>query len=130
MKTINVVAGVVRNGSKFLCVQRGYHKYPYISEKWEFPGGKLEDGETPEAALIRELKEELELNAFNLNYLLTVDHSYPDFRIIMKTYVCESTSTEFQLSEHQMGLWLGVDEMVGLDWAAADVPIVNALQNV
>lgn len=130
MKTINVVAGVVRNGSKFLCVQRGSHKYPYISEKWEFPGGKLEVGETPEAALIRELKEELELNAFNLNYLLTVDHSYPDFRIIMETFVCETTSIEFQLSEHQMGLWLGVDEMVGLDWAAADVPIVNALQNV
>jgi 8-oxo-dGTP diphosphatase len=130
MKTIKVVAGVVRNGSKFLCVQRGLHKFPYISEKWEFPGGKLEEGETAEVALARELKEELEIEAINLSFLVTVDHVYPDFQIIMDAYVCDSTSTEYQLSEHQAGRWLSAQEMTGLDWAAADVPIVNALKNV
>lgn len=130
MKTIKVVAGVVRNGSKFLCVQRGPHKFPYISEKWEFPGGKLEQGESSEAALKRELKEELELEAINLSYLITVEHVYPDFRIIMETFVCESASIEYQLSEHQAGMWLSADEMIDLDWAAADVPIVKALKNV
>ena len=70
MKLIKVVAGVVRNGSKFLCVQRGPHKFPYISEKWEFPGGKIEEGESPEGALIRELKEELELEVINLSFLI------------------------------------------------------------
>jgi 8-oxo-dGTP diphosphatase len=130
MKTIKVVAGVVRNGSKFLCVQRGPHKFPYISEKWEFPGGKLEEGESSEAALKRELKEELELEAINLSYLITVDHVYPDFRIIMETFLCDSTSVDFVLNEHKTGLWLSPDQMTNVDWAAADVPIVNALLNV
>ena len=130
MKTIKVVAGVVRNGSKFLCVQRGPHKFPYISEKWEFPGGKLEEGESSEAALKRELKEELELEAINLSYLITVDHVYPDFRIIMETFLCDSTSVDFVLNEHKTGLWLSPDKMTNVDWAAADVPIVNALLNV
>lgn len=130
MKTIKVVAGVVRNGSKFLCVQRGPHKFPYISEKWEFPGGKLEEGESSEAALKRELKEELELDVFNLSYLITVDHTYPDFRIIMETFLCDSTSVDFVLNEHKTGLWLSPDQMTNVDWAAADVPIVNALLNV
>jgi 8-oxo-dGTP diphosphatase len=130
MKTIKVVAGVVRNGSKFLCVQRGQHKFPYISEKWEFPGGKLEEAETSEDALVRELKEELELDVFNLSYLITVDHTYPDFRIIMETFLCDSTSVDFVLNEHKTGLWLSPEQMTNVDWAAADVPIVNALLNV
>ena len=130
MKTIKVVAGVVRNGSKFLCVKRGPHKFPYISEKWEFPGGKLEEGESSEAALKRELKEELELEAINFSYLITVDHVYPDFRIIMETFLCDSTSVDFVLNEHKTGLWLSPDQMTNVDWAAADVPIVNALLNV
>jgi 8-oxo-dGTP diphosphatase len=130
MKTIKVVAGVVRNGSKFLCVQRGPHKFPYISDKWEFPGGKLEEGESFEAALIRELKEELELDVFNLRYLITVDHTYPDFRIIMETFLCDCTSVDFVLNEHKTGLWLSPDQMTNVDWAAADVPIVKALKNV
>ncbi|MEY4479206.1 MAG: hypothetical protein RL276_1511 [Bacteroidota bacterium] len=130
MKLIKVVAGVVRNGSKFLCVQRGPHKFPYISEKWEFPGGKIEEGESPEGALIRELKEELELEVINLSYLITVDHVYPDFRIVMDTFICDTASIEFQLSEHQAGIWLSQDDLVELDWAAADVPIVKALKNV
>lgn len=130
MKTIKVVAGVVRNGSKFLCVQRGPHKFPYISEKWEFPGGKLEEGESSEAALIRELKEELELDVFNLRYLITVDHTYPDFRIIMETFLCDCTSVDLVLNEHKTGLWLSPDQMTNVDWAAADVPIVKTLKNV
>lgn len=130
MKLIKVVAGVVRNGSKFLCVQRGPHKFPYISEKWEFPGGKIEEGESPEGALIRELKEELELEVINLSFLITVDHVYPDFRIVMDTFICDTASIEFQLSEHQAGIWLSQDDLVELDWAAADVPIVKALKNV
>jgi 8-oxo-dGTP diphosphatase len=130
MKLIKVVAGVVRNGSKFLCVQRGPHKFPYISEKREFPGGKIEEGESPEGALIRELKEELELEVINLSYLITVDHVYPDFRIVMDTFICDTASIEFQLSEHQAGIWLSQDDLVELDWAAADVPIVKALKNV
>lgn len=130
MKLIKVVAGVVRNGSKFLCVQRGPNKFPYISEKWEFPGGKIEEGESPEGALIRELKEELELEVINLSYLITVDHVYPDFRIVMDTFICDTASIEFQLSEHQAGIWLSQDDLVELDWAAADVPIVKALKNV
>lgn len=127
MKTIHVVAGVVQFGRKTLCVQRGQHKFSYISEKWEFPGGKVEDGESEQEALVRELQEELHLNVSGLKHLITVDHTYPDFRIIMSTYLCASSSETVVLTEHQKAEWLDLKDLGHKDWAAADVPIVNAL---
>jgi 8-oxo-dGTP diphosphatase len=127
MKTIHVVAGVVQFGAKTLCVQRAQHKFSYISEKWEFPGGKVEDGESEQEALVRELKEELHLSVSELKHLITVDHTYPDFRIIMSTYKCASSSETVVLTEHQKAEWLDLKDLSHKDWAAADVPIVNAL---
>lgn len=127
MKTIHVVAGVVQYENKTLCVQRAQHKFPYISEKWEFPGGKVEEGESEESALVRELQEELHLAVAGLKHLITVDHSYPDFRIIMSTYLCVSSSETVVLTEHQKAEWLDLKDLRHKDWAAADVPIVNAL---
>ena len=127
MKTIHVVAGVVRNGDRILSVQRAQHKFSSISEKWEFPGGKVEDGESEQEALIRELKEELHLSVSELEHLITVDHTYPDFRIIMSTYLCVSSSETVVLTEHQKAEWLDLKDLTHKDWAAADVPIVNAL---
>lgn len=127
MKTIHVVAGVVQHGTKTLCVQRAQHKFPYISEKWEFPGGKVEEDELEEGALVRELQEELHLEVSDLKHLITVDHTYPDFRIIMSTYLCSAISESVVLTEHQRAEWLDLKELNRKDWAAADVPIVNAL---
>ena len=127
MKTIHVVAGVVMYDGKTLSVQRAQHKYSYISEKWEFPGGKVEDGESEQEALIRELQEELHLKVSGLKHLITIEHTYPDFRIIMSTYQCETSSDTMVLTEHQKAEWLDLKDLSQKDWAAADVPIVNAL---
>lgn len=128
MKTIEVVAGVLKFEDKYLCVQRGPNKYDYIHHKYEFPGGKVETGETEEDALQRELKEELSIN---LNKIIckitTVDHQYPDFRLIMHAYLCEPNSQDLTLSEHINFQWLYRSEMDNLDWAAADLPILKLL---
>jgi 8-oxo-dGTP diphosphatase len=127
MKTVEVAAGVIRYGTKILCVQRKESELPYISKKYEFPGGKIEHGETIENALIREIKEELDMVIFIKEAYMTVEHKYPDFYLIMHTFICEVKSQELKLKEHISHKWLSIDEIENLDWAAADIPIVNRL---
>ena len=130
MKTVEVVAGIILDDSdRIFCVQRGESNKPYISKKWEFPGGKLEDGETREEALIRELKEELRIEVDPFEFVLTVDHTYPDFRLIMHSFKCRILNDkEPELTEHLQSKWLNSSDLDELDWAAADVPIVEVLK--
>lgn len=130
MKTVEVVAGIILDDSdRIFCVQRGVSNKPYISKKWEFPGGKLEDGETREGALIRELKEELRIEVDPFEFILTVDHTYPDFRLIMHSFKCRILNDkEPELTEHLQSKWLNTSDLDELDWAAADVPIVEVLK--
>lgn len=127
MKTIHVAAAVIIEGEKILCVQRNANKFDYISNKWEFPGGKLEENERIEQTIVREIEEELNLEIQVKNFLLQVDHRYPDFNLVMDTFVCEIVGGELKLNEHIDSKWLGVEELNQLDWAAADIPIVDAL---
>ncbi len=127
MKHITVVAAVIEHKGKYLCVQRGINKYDYISKKWEFPGGKVEAEESPENALIREIQEELAMEINELNFLITVEHTYPDFRLTMHTYLCKSEQTTPTLTEHLEYTWQSASDMNHLDWAAADLPIVEQL---
>ena len=127
MKKIEVVAGIVINNGEILCVQRGENKRSYISKKFEFPGGKVEDGETQEAALQRELQEELSISPVIKELFLTVIHQYPDFEITMHSFLCESGSKQINLTEHIKSEWLTPDKLEMLDWAAADIPIVKKL---
>ena len=127
MKTINVVAAVIQYEEQYLCVQRGENNKEYIHKKFEFPGGKVEDGESSMHALQREIREELHMDIEVHEHLITVDHTYPDFRIIMDTYRGECRNPLFELTEHLQGLWLKPSEMHTLDWAAADLPIVALL---
>ncbi|MDP1959419.1 MAG: (deoxy)nucleoside triphosphate pyrophosphohydrolase [Methylotenera sp.] len=129
MKHIEVVAAVIYKGNKILCVQRGKHKFDYISLKFEFPGGKIEIGETKEDALIREIKEELEMNIEIQKEFLTVFFEYPDFKITMHSFICICNSDVFSLKEHVEFKWLLNTELGGLDWASADIPIVEKLQS-
>ena len=127
MKKIEVVAGVIFWKDLVLCVQRPKNKLHYISEKYEFPGGKIEEGETREEALHRELLEELNLLTIIKSFFLTVVHPYPDFELTMHSFICEVQSQDLTLNEHIDYKWLTLAEMPKLDWAAADVPIVNKL---
>jgi 8-oxo-dGTP diphosphatase len=130
VKTIEVVAGIILDErGRIFCVQRGESSKPYISKKWEFPGGKLEAGETREEALIRELKEELRIDVDSFEFVITIDHSYPDFRLIMHSFKCRILNDkEPELTEHLQSKWLIPSDLDVLDWAAADLPIVEALK--
>ena len=127
MKHIEVVAAIIINQEKILCVQRNEHKYDYISRKYEFPGGKIDEGETKEEALQREIMEELKMRIKIENNFLTVFHEYPDFIITMYSFLCTTESIELTRTEHINHLWLSAKELPALDWAAADLPIVDKL---
>ena len=128
-KTVEVVAAVIFRKGKVLCVQRPENAREYVSLKWEFPGGKIEVGESREDALVREIHEELAVDINGLQHLMTVEHSYPDFHLTMYAYACVLTEGEVVLREHVALKWLNVAELSSLDWAAADLPVVELLQN-
>lgn len=127
MKKIEVVAGIIYFENKILCVQRTKNKLSYISEKFEFPGGKIEKGETKKEALKRELFEELNIVTEIKSLFLTVIHQYPDFELTMHSFICEVETKDVILNEHISQEWLTLNELKKLDWAAADVPIVDKL---
>lgn len=128
MKHYHVVAAVVARQHTYLCVQKGQTRYAYTTLKYEFPGGKIEPGETPEEALRRELLEEMDYPVTVGRHLVTVHHAYPDFEITLEAYCCTAADENFVLKEHVSSCWLPADRLDGLDWAAADVAIVRALQ--
>ena len=127
MKQIEVVAAIIQFENKFLCVQRGEGRYDYISLKYEFPGGKIEPGESLNQALEREIKEELQYDIRVKEKFLTVEHQYPDFQLKMHSYLCSAVHTNFTLTEHINYRWLEINQLDELDWAAADIPIVEKL---
>lgn len=129
MKKIEVVAAIIKNQEKILCAQRGPSKLDYVAYKWEFPGGKVEPGESLEQAIKREIHEELQLNITAGELYCTVQHQYPDFHITMHAFICQSESLNITLTEHLETRWLSVNELDNLDWAAADIPIVKKLQD-
>ena len=128
MKHHEVVAAIIQRGDEFLCLQRGPSKYDYIAQKWEFPGGKVEAGETQAVALAREIQEELGLVIQVDTPLLTVEHEYADFRITMHGLRCSALTHTLTLHEHIAYTWLRRDQLHTLDWAAADLPLVAKLQ--
>ena len=129
MKTIEVVAAIIMYDNKILCVQRGENKLNYISKKYEFPGGKIEPGESKEETIKREIQDELNLEIVVREEFLTVDHQYPDFFLIMHSFICDCKHPILFLSEHIDFKWLIKSELEHLDWTAADIPIMKKLIN-
>ncbi|MBF0445022.1 MAG: (deoxy)nucleoside triphosphate pyrophosphohydrolase [Magnetococcales bacterium] len=127
MKKIDVVAAVIINDNQVLCVQRAFSKYEYISNKYEFPGGKVEANESEKDALKREVQEELSLNIKVGAKFITVNHDYPDFSISLHTYLCECKNRDIILHEHIDFKWLDIKNLKKLDWAQADYPIIDKL---
>jgi 8-oxo-dGTP diphosphatase len=126
-KKVTVVAAIIKHNDKILCVQRGDNKFEYISKKYEFPGGKIEVGETREQTVVREIQEELKMDITPNEDFLTVEHEYPDFLLTMHSFICTSDHPEVHLTEHIDYKWLRLSDLAKLDWAAADIPIVEKL---
>ena len=124
-KHYNVVAAVIEVDGKVLCMQRGVTRYPYTSHLWEFPGGKIESGETPQQALHRELLEEMDLDIEVHELLATVTHDYPDFTITLAAFRCTAATRHFVMREHAASRWLPWRELLSLDWCAADEKLIE-----
>jgi 8-oxo-dGTP diphosphatase len=128
-KHYTVSAAIIVDDKKILCVQRNKAKYEYISYKYEFPGGKLEEYENEEEALKREISEELNLEINVIEKFLVVNHEYLDFNLTMHSYLCRANTEKLILKEHIDAKWLHKNELIKLDWAGADLPIVSKLIN-
>ena len=126
MKVIEVVAAVIREGDKIFITRRGYGEF---KDMWEFPGGKIEKGEFREAALHREIKEELELDIDDLEYLTTVDYDYSDFHLTMHCYFCRISGGNIHLNAHNGAKWVGYDELENQRWVPADILVVDKIIN-
>jgi len=127
MKKLEVVAAIIIFNNKILCLKRGYSKFDYLANKYEFPGGKNEAKESEEAALKREIMEELDMEISISEKFLSVNHFYDDFEILMHSYICSCKDTKFKLNEHIDFKWLKINELSSLIWADADIPIVKKL---
>ncbi|MFH5881342.1 (deoxy)nucleoside triphosphate pyrophosphohydrolase [Liberiplasma polymorphum] len=127
MKYVEVVAAVIqRKDGKIYCAQRNGDGE--LALKWEFPGGKIEQGETHQEALIREIQEEFSTDVIIKDYITTVKHQYINFHLTLHAYYAEVSNGDLVLNEHADFKWLLVDELDQLDWAAADIPVVELLK--
>ncbi|AWB81162.1 8-oxo-dGTP diphosphatase MutT [Corynebacterium yudongzhengii] len=125
-KKIDVVGAVIVRDGMILAVQRGAQQS--LPGSWEFPGGKIEPGEDARSALIRELDEELLCEITVGEFLTTTSYDYPFGTVVLSTYFCELVSGEPRLTEHSQLRWLAPSELRGLDWAPADVPAVQLIE--
>ena len=125
MKTIEVVAAVIKQGDAILATQRGYGDF---AGGWEFPGGKIEPGETPEQALVREIHEELEATVAVDDFLITVEYDYPKFHLSMHCFACHVAEGQLKLLEHSAAKWLTAETLDSVDWLPADVPVIEAIR--
>ena len=125
---IEVVAAIIHDGcGHIFATQRGYGDW---KDWWEFPGGKMESGETPEAALKREIWEELETRITVERFLMTVDYDYPSFHLTMHCYLCRVKSGTLTLKEHQAARWLARDDLDSVRWLPADLQIIETIKTL
>lgn len=125
MKRIEVVAAVIVRDGTVLATQRGYGEF---EDWWEFPGGKVDAGEAPEQALVREIREEMNASIIVERYLCTAEYDYETFHLSMRCYVCSLESNEFELLEHHAARWLNATHLDEVRWLPADIQVVDAIK--
>ena len=125
MKTIKVAAAIIIHDNQIFATQRGYGEF---KDGWEFPGGKIEEGETPQEALAREIKEELDTEIEVKDFLETVEYDYPEFHLSMDCFFCTVKSGELVLKEHEAAKWLTAETLDSVDWLPADQALVQSIK--
>lgn len=125
MKTVKVVAAIIKNEDKIFATQRGYGEF---KDGWEFPGGKVEAGETPQQALVREIKEELDTDIVVEDFVMTVEYDYPKFHLSMDCFMCSIAAGELVLKEHEAAKWLAKDELDSVEWLPADLAVIEKIK--
>ena len=126
MKTIKVAAAIIIHDNQIFATQRGYGEF---KDGWEFLGGKIEEGETPQEALVREIKEELDTEIEVKDFLKTVEYDYPEFHLSMDCFFCTIKSGELVLKEHEAAKWLTVETLDSVDWLPADEEVIRKIKN-
>ena len=124
-KTIHVVAAIIKQDNKIFATQRGYGNY---KDWWELTSEKMEAGETPEEALVREIREELATEIRVDEYFMTVDYDYPEFHLSMDCFWCSVVSGELTLLEHEAAKWLPIDNLRQVQWLPADLEIIEKIE--
>ena len=125
VKTIRVVAAIIIENEKVFATQRGYGDF---KDGWEFPGGKIDAGETPEEALVREIKEELDTEVEVKELLDTVEYDYPNFHLSMDCFICSIKSGDLVLKEHEAAQWLKKETLDSVDWLPADLGLIDKIR--
>ena len=125
MKTIHVVAAIIRDGEKIFATQRGYGAW---KDYWEFPGGKIEAGESPEEALRREIREELDTEIVVGEKITSIEYDYPEFHLSMDCFLAEVKTGGLVLKEHEAARWLKKDELDSVNWLPADLTLIELLK--
>lgn len=124
-KKIEVVAAVIHSSGRIFATQRGYGDF---KDKWEFPGGKIEEGESREEALQREIREELDTEIRIGKSLCTVEYDYPAFLLVLHCYLCTVAAGDLRLKEHESARWLSLADLESVDWLPADIQILPAIR--
>ena len=125
MKTVRVVAAIIIEKGKVFATQRGYGEF---KDGWEFPGGKIEPGETPEEAVVREIKEELDTEVKAIELLDTVEYDYPKFHLSMDCFICKILSGDLVLKEHEAAKWLTRETLDSVEWLPADQGLIAQIE--
>lgn len=127
MKTIEVVAAIMKKENKIFITRRASGDF---ADMWEFPGGKIEKLESREEALIREIKEELELDIDVLEFLTTIEYDYSNFHLTMHCFICKILGGKLNLNAHNDSKWITLDELDEPEWVPADILVVEAIKNM
>ncbi len=125
MKTVRVVAAVIRKEGRIFATQRGYGEF---KDGWEFPGGKIEPGETPQQALVREIREELDTEIRVGELIETIEYDYPAFHLSMDCFWCEIVEGSLELREHEAARWLDRESLYSVDWLPADIGLIGKIE--
>ncbi|MBR1574934.1 MAG: (deoxy)nucleoside triphosphate pyrophosphohydrolase [Bacteroidales bacterium] len=125
MKRIEVVAAIIRRGDKVFATQRGYGPW---KDYWEYPGGKVEEGETREEALVREIREELATEISIDQFLCTIEWDYPDFHLTLHCFICSLLTDSLCLNEHEAARWLSAVDLDSVNWLPADYQLIPLIR--